>query len=174
MPESYDVVMSESKNPLQRLPKTQRFQVMVFLSVMWTTVFYLAIGSYGFWGELVLGHVALATGVLIKPASGASAARFTKIVSRTILVLEDAPHLNPVPFDGPEVHWPSSTIALQSRIASRIHPAWWRGVCVVAATALAWLVFTLNIRVGGFDASRYRREIAVNTDLLVSELGFYR
>jgi len=65
MPESYDVVMSESKNPLKRLPKTQRFQVMVFLSVMWTTVFYLAIGSYGFWGELVLGHVALATGVLI-------------------------------------------------------------------------------------------------------------
>ena len=55
-----------------------------------------------------------------------------------------------------------------------MRPAWWRGVCVVAATALAWLVFTLNIRVGGFDASRYRREIAVNTDLLVSELGFYR
>ena len=125
------------------------------------------------WGS-ILARQGKIMSLIVKPASGASAARFTEIVSRTILVLEDAPHLNPVPFDGPEVHWPSSTIALQSRIASRIHPAWWRGVCVVAATALAWLVFKLNIRVGGFDASRYRREIAVNTDLLVSELGFYR
>jgi hypothetical protein len=65
MRETYEVVMDESKNPLQRLPKAQRFQVMVFLSVMWTTVFCLAIGSYAYWGELLLGHVALASGVLI-------------------------------------------------------------------------------------------------------------
>jgi hypothetical protein len=65
MRDSYEVVMDESKNPLQRLPKAQRFQVMVFLSVMWTTVFCLAIGSYAYWGELILGHVALASGVLI-------------------------------------------------------------------------------------------------------------
>lgn len=65
MGEPYDVVMDDSKNPLQRLPKVQRFQIMVFLSVMWSTVFCLAIGSYAFWGTLVLGHVALASGVLI-------------------------------------------------------------------------------------------------------------
>ena len=115
------------------------------------------------WGS-ILARQGKIMSLIVKPAPGASAARFVEIVSRTISVLEDAPHLNPVPFDGPEVHWPSSTIALQSRIASRIHPTWWRGVCVVAATALAWLVFKLNIRIGGFDASRYRREIAVNTD----------
>ena len=63
--DTYDIVMDESKNPLQRLPKAQRFQLMVFLSLMWTTVFCLAIGSYAFWGELVLGHVVLAAGVLI-------------------------------------------------------------------------------------------------------------
>lgn len=65
MRDSYEVVMDESKNPLQRLPKAQRFQVMVFLSVMWTTVFCLAIGSYAYWGELILGHIALASGVFI-------------------------------------------------------------------------------------------------------------
>ena len=65
MRETYEVVMDESKNPLQGLPKAQRFQAMVFLSVMWTTIFCLAIGSYAYWGELLLGHVALATGVLI-------------------------------------------------------------------------------------------------------------
>jgi hypothetical protein len=61
----FEVVMNENKNPLQRLPKAQRFQIMVFLSCMWTTVFCLAIGSYGYWGELLLGHVSLAAGVLI-------------------------------------------------------------------------------------------------------------
>ena len=65
MRETYEVLMDESKNPLQHLPKAQRFQVMVFLSVMWTTVFCLAIGSYAYWGELLLAHVALATGVII-------------------------------------------------------------------------------------------------------------
>jgi hypothetical protein len=65
MRETYEAVMNENKNPLRRLPKAQRFQIMVFLSAMWTTVFCLAIGSYGFWGELLLGHVALAMGVLI-------------------------------------------------------------------------------------------------------------
>jgi hypothetical protein len=46
----YEVVMNENKNPLQRLPKA---------------VFCLAIGSYGYWGTLLLGHVSLAAGVLI-------------------------------------------------------------------------------------------------------------
>jgi len=65
MRDSYEVVMDENKNPLQLLPKAQRYQLMVFLSVMWTTVFCLAIGSYAYWGELILGHVALASAVLI-------------------------------------------------------------------------------------------------------------
>ena len=51
----YEVVMNENKNPLQRLPKAQRFQIMVFLSCMWTTVFCLAIGSYGYWGDVITG-----------------------------------------------------------------------------------------------------------------------
>ncbi|MDA0239080.1 MAG: hypothetical protein O3A84_03500 [Proteobacteria bacterium] len=61
----YDVVMDENKSPLKRLPIAQRFQVMVFLSFMWTTVFCLAFGLYAYWDELMLGHVALASGVLI-------------------------------------------------------------------------------------------------------------
>lgn len=115
------------------------------------------------WGSIMARQGKIMS-LIVRPAPGATAASFAEIISRTISVLEDAPHLNPVPLDGPEVHWPSSTIALQSRIDNRTHPTWWRGVCVVAATALAWLVFKLNLRIGGFDANRYRREIAVNTD----------
>jgi hypothetical protein len=65
MSDPYSVVMDENQNPLKRLPKAQRFQIMLFLSVMWTTVFCVAIGSFAFWGELIVGHVALALGVFI-------------------------------------------------------------------------------------------------------------
>ena len=65
MRDTYSVVMDERKNPLQGLPKAQRFQIMTFLSVMWSSLFCLAIGSYAFWGELVVGHVAVAAGVVL-------------------------------------------------------------------------------------------------------------
>ncbi len=63
--DTYSVIMDENKNPLQELPKAQRFQIMTFLSVMWSSLFCLAIGSYAYWGELVVGHVALAAGVVL-------------------------------------------------------------------------------------------------------------
>lgn len=62
---AYASIMNEEKNPLRRLPKAVRFQLMVVLSVMWTTIFSLAIGSWLWWGELVIGHVAVALGILI-------------------------------------------------------------------------------------------------------------
>ena len=65
MREPFDLVMNENKNPLQSLPKIQRYQIMIILSIMWTTVFCVAIGSWYWWGELVVGHVTLATGFLI-------------------------------------------------------------------------------------------------------------
>ena len=65
MREPYEFVMDENKNPLQRLPKLQRFQIMVVLSLMWSTIFSVAIGSWLWWGELVIGHVAVAIGILL-------------------------------------------------------------------------------------------------------------
>ena len=62
---AYESIMNEEKNPLRRLPKVLRFQLMVVLSIMWTTIFSLAIGSWFWWGELVVGHVAVALGMLI-------------------------------------------------------------------------------------------------------------
>ena len=38
---------------------------MVFLSLMWSTVFCVAIGSWAYWGELVIGHLAVALGVIL-------------------------------------------------------------------------------------------------------------
>ena len=64
MKASYQILMDDSKNPLQGLPKPQRFQLMVMLSCMWSTIFCVAIGSWLWWGELVLGHVAVAIGIV--------------------------------------------------------------------------------------------------------------
>ena len=78
MREQYSVVMDENDNPLQTLPKPQRFQAMVLLSLMWTTVFCVAIGSYTYWGELVVGHVAVAVGVVITGLTFNSARKSTR------------------------------------------------------------------------------------------------
>jgi hypothetical protein len=115
------------------------------------------------WGPIVPRQGKIMS-LIVKPTPGVSAARFVDVASRAIAVLENAAHLNPVPADGPQVRWPKSAIALQSRIAVKNHPTWWRFGCVFATTALAWLAFKLGISIGGFNAGRYRREIAVNTD----------
>ena len=58
-------VMDSETNPLRDLPKAQRFQLMVILSIMWTTVFCLGIGNWLWYGELVTAHVAAAVGALV-------------------------------------------------------------------------------------------------------------
>ena len=65
MKEKISLVMDPNKNPLQSLPKSQRFQIMVLLSIMWSSVFCLAFGSWFWWGELVIGHVAVAVAIVI-------------------------------------------------------------------------------------------------------------
>ena len=47
------------------LPKAQRFQIMPFLSVMWSTIFWFAIGAWLWWGVLVVGHVAIVLGTIM-------------------------------------------------------------------------------------------------------------
>ena len=71
--DAYAVVMNEDLNPLQSIPKVFRFQIMLFLSVMWSTVFCLTLGSWLWWGELVLGHLAIALGILITTLTFAKA-----------------------------------------------------------------------------------------------------
>ncbi len=71
--------MNEERNPLNALPKVLRFQIMVFLSVMWSTVFSLAIGSWLWWGELVIGHVAIVLGVLITSLTFRGARRASNV-----------------------------------------------------------------------------------------------
>ena len=61
----YRLVMDEQINPLRALPTAQRFQAMLFLSVMWTTIFCAIAGVWFWYGALVIVHLLLALGVLL-------------------------------------------------------------------------------------------------------------
>jgi hypothetical protein len=70
------------------------------------------------WGP-ILPRQGKILSLIVKPAPGASEARFAEIASGVIAVLEEATAVNPVPADGPDVRWPSTAIGLQSRVAHK-------------------------------------------------------
>ena len=73
--DSYDGIMDPDKNPLRVLPPAQRFQTMVYLSVMWTTIFCAAFGSWYWYGELIVGHVLVVLGIALTTITFSRAAR---------------------------------------------------------------------------------------------------
>ena len=62
MRQIYNLIMNDDKNPLWRLPPAQRYQAMALLSVMWTTAFCVGIGSWAYYGEIMVFHIAVLTG----------------------------------------------------------------------------------------------------------------
>ncbi len=61
----YDLIMNAELNPLRKLHRAERFQLMVYLSVMWTTIFCASAGAWYWYGELIVGHLAFAVGILV-------------------------------------------------------------------------------------------------------------
>ncbi len=65
MRDHYEIVMDADKNQLNGLPPAQKFQIMVYLSAMWTMIFCFAAGAWVWYSELLLGHIAVALGILV-------------------------------------------------------------------------------------------------------------
>ena len=61
----YKAIMDSNVNPLKYLPPAQRFQIMVLLSIMWTTIFCATAGAWVWYGELVVGHLLFALGFVV-------------------------------------------------------------------------------------------------------------
>jgi hypothetical protein len=80
----YRAVMDPSVNPLRNLPAAQRFQTMLYLSVMWTTIFCAAAGSWIWYGEIVIGHLLVAAGVVATGLSFRAAGRSTAYQERPL------------------------------------------------------------------------------------------
>ncbi|MDX1580683.1 MAG: hypothetical protein R3360_03560 [Alphaproteobacteria bacterium] len=62
---AYGAVMNPEWNPLAAFPRVQRFQIMVFLSFMWTAIFSAMAGTWFVYGELLGTHLLTAVGVLV-------------------------------------------------------------------------------------------------------------
>ena len=62
---AYRAVMDSNYNPLRILPPVQRFQIMLYLSIMWTTIFCAAAGVWMWYGPLVIAHLLIALGFVI-------------------------------------------------------------------------------------------------------------
>ena len=73
MRNAFAAVMDPSSNPLNKLQPSMKFQLMVYLSMMWTAIFCTGIGSWYFYGHLVVAHVLVAAGVIITGTVFASA-----------------------------------------------------------------------------------------------------
>ena len=59
----YNSVMNSEENHLRVLPAAQRFQIMTYLSLMWTTIFCIGTGYWFLYGTLIMGHLAVALGI---------------------------------------------------------------------------------------------------------------
>jgi len=59
----YRSIMDSNRNPLRDLPRQQSFQIMVVLSLMWTSIFCMMAGAWLWYGELIVLHVLFALGL---------------------------------------------------------------------------------------------------------------
>src|SRR4051812_47923156 len=57
MQQNYALIMDADKNPLMILPPAQRLQIMVYLSLMWTTIFCAAFGIWIWYGQILAFHI---------------------------------------------------------------------------------------------------------------------
>jgi hypothetical protein len=79
---SYDLIMDPDKNPLSIFPAVQKFQMMIYLSVMWTTIFCAAFGGWYWYGELITGHVLVVFGVVMTSIVFSRATRQARSLNR--------------------------------------------------------------------------------------------
>jgi hypothetical protein len=77
--QNYVAIMDADRNPLRVLPPAQRFQTMVYLSVMWTTIFCAAFGSWYWYGELIVAHVLFVLGIALTTMTFTRATRQVKV-----------------------------------------------------------------------------------------------
>ena len=80
---TWRLVMDSASNPLMRVPKMQRFQMMQVLAWMWSLVFAAWVGSALIFGVSRVGHAILLIGVFFTAGVFRHARRNTSAVVRT-------------------------------------------------------------------------------------------
>ena len=80
---TWRLVMDSASNPLMRVPKMQRFQMMQVLAWMWSLVFTAWVGSALVFGASVVGHAILLIGIFFTAGVFRHARPNTSAVVRT-------------------------------------------------------------------------------------------
>ena len=75
------LIMDAGRNPLRSLPPAQRFQTMIYLSIMWTTIFCAAFGLWVWYGYLVVAHMLVILGFVLTSITFAMSGRKSIIPS---------------------------------------------------------------------------------------------
>jgi hypothetical protein len=74
MQQNYALIVDADKTPLMIFPPAHRFQIMVYLSLMWTTIFCAAFGIWIWYGQIFAFHMLILgiaiTGMTFEIADG--------------------------------------------------------------------------------------------------------
>lgn len=101
--------------------------------------------------------------LIVREASDAHVGEFAKVIDRVLtIVRSEEREGHPLPASGPRFRWLPDTLAFEAKAARsgwrRYRPA------LAAFTAFAGLLFWMGKKVGGFDPTLYRADLASNTD----------
>ena len=61
----YRSIMNSDVNPLRNLPAAQRFQIMLYLSIMWTLLFCISTGAWIWFGAILAVHIPMVLGLTV-------------------------------------------------------------------------------------------------------------
>ena len=71
---------------------------------------------------------------------------------------------HPAPVDGPGIQWPPQGTALDAQVSRAGMNLAKRRRQVLLETALAWVLLTLGLKIGGFDPKKYKQDVSGNAD----------
>jgi hypothetical protein len=112
-------------------------------------------------------EMASARGVILSliviPAPQSAPAAFGAFVGRLLALAEGEEEGRPIPDDGPVQRWPPAGFELEVRARGGRSRLFTR-ISLVARSLAAHVIFKTGMRVGGFDPTRYRRQLVDNTD----------
>jgi len=104
--------------------------------------------------------------LIVKRADGASESAFAAAVMEILAmlrVLDRDGH--PVPVEGPPVRWPAAqSLDLEARASRGVGSLARRKLKLAFILAVSWVVLKSGMKIGGFDATHYRRQTTENTD----------
>jgi hypothetical protein len=103
--------------------------------------------------------------LIVVPAEGQGDARFRELVLDILGLAGQGDASTPVPVEGPGLSWPPEGLGLEARATRRPGiPLVAARLGVMARTLASHAIFSLGLRVGGFDPARYRRQLVENAD----------